>query len=240
MTTSYSCRALESVAPNALSIPKARELSTFLGSNHSPGMRLVGCIQVDGGNLEWIVTDLDVSVPQRPVHDIRPTERIVVKFSSNERVPPGIYSPRADFPFVPHTNLQNDGEWRSLCLYDQPSYEVNFTWTPARFLDRISWWLTETAHGSLHQPDQLLEPLLFGSYSDLVIPGDFIESAPQFTHRWTQPARVTRQEGTYTLIIDQLRGEPIPKRVCDKWRTPNPSSPLSRESSRLQHEGRLG
>ena len=210
MAAANPSRALERVAPNALSIPKASELAAFLGSEQSPGARLVGCIQVDGGNLEWIATDIDVSVPQRPVHDIRPTERIVVEFSSHERVPPGIYSPRSDFPFVPHTNLQNKGAWRSLCLYDRPWYEVNFTWTPARFLERISWWLTETAHGSLHQPDQPLEPLLFGSYSDLVIPGDFLETAPQFTHRWAHPARVTRQDDTYTLIFDQLNGEPIP------------------------------
>lgn len=210
MTTSHSSRALESVAPNALSIPKAREFAAFLGSNHSSGTRLIDCIHFDDGTLECITIDMDVSVPQRPVYAIKPTERIIVAFSSNEQVRPGVYSPRPDFPFAPHTNLQNDGEWRSLCLDDQPWYEANFTWNPVRLLDRIGWWLTETAHGSLHQPDQPLEPLLFGSYSDLVIPSEFLKSAPQFTHRWAQPERVTRQDGTYTLIFDQLSGEPIP------------------------------
>ena len=210
MTTSRSGRALEGVAPNALCIPRARELAAFLGANHSPGARLVDCNQFDDGTLEWMNLDVDVSIPQRPIHDIRGTERIIVAFSSDERVLPGVYSPRVDFPFAPHTNLQIDGQWRSLCLYDQPWYEVNFTWTPARFLNRISWWLTETAHGSLHQPDQPLEPLLFGSYSDLVMPSGFVNSSAQFTHRWAQPVRVNRQDGTYTLIFDQLSGEPLP------------------------------
>ena len=202
--------ALRKVAPSALTISKSSDLATFLCSRHVEGARLVGCNRLDDGTLESLTIDVDASIPQRPAYDIKRVERIVVAFPSDDQCPPEIYSPRPDFPYAPHTNLQNKGEWRSLCLYDQPWYEVNFTWNPARFLDRISWWLTETAHGSLHQPDQLLEPLLFGSYSDLVIPVEFVKSAPQFTHRWAQPARVTRQDGTYTLIFSQLSGEPIP------------------------------
>ena len=210
MAPTTSGRALVDVDPNALSILKARELADFLCSGHSEGVRLVSCCRSEDGILERLTIEVDVSVPQRPVYDIRPTESIVVEILSDERIPPGVYSPRADFPYAPHTNLQDPGELRSLCLYDQPWYEVNFDWNPARFLARIVWWLEETAHGSLHQADQALEPLLFDSRCDLVIPGELLNTAPRVSHRWTEPKVTMRPDGTYTLILERPKAVPNP------------------------------
>ena len=170
MAPNDSGRALANVGVDALSIPKAQELAVFLRAGHDERARLVNCWQSSNGGVECLEIEVSISVPQRPVHDIKPKENIVVGFASDEQIPPGVYSPRSDFPYAPHTNLQTAGDWRSLCLYAQPWPEVKFDWTPAQFLRRIIWWLEETAHGSLHQPDQPLEPLLFGSHSDLVIP----------------------------------------------------------------------
>ena len=99
------------------------------------------------------------------------------------------------------------GSGGSLCLYDQPWYEVQFDWNPVRFLERIVWWLEETAHGSLHQPDQPLEPLLFDSYSDLIIPSE-LRTMPRVSHRWAQVRRINRMGGNYTLALGGLTGEP--------------------------------
>ena len=200
-------RGLANVDADALSIAKARELAHFLCTGHGEGARLVNCWQSSDGSVEWLHIEVDVSVPQRPVHDIKPIEEIVIRFWPDDYIPPGVFSPRADFPYAPHTNLQTAGEWRSLCLYAQPWHEVKFNWTPAHFLRRISWWLEETAHGSLHQPDQPLEPLLFDSYSDLVIPSEIL-GFPRFSHRWAQGMRINRTDGDYTLALSDLTGVP--------------------------------
>ena len=207
MATSNADRAWARVDAGALLIPKAKDLADFLGPAHISGAQLTGYCQSSSGRVEWLRIEVTVSVPQRPVHDIRAKEEIVIGFSSDDHVPPGVFSPRPDFPYAPHTNLQNPGEWRSLCLYDQPWHEVRFDWTPAKFLRRIIWWLEETAHGTLHQPDQPLEPLLFGSHSDLVVPSSLL-SLPRVAHRWANGVRVDRSDGEYTLVLGELTGLP--------------------------------
>ena len=207
MATNASGRAWADVDADALSIPKAKELAVFLRAGHRGGARLVRCRQSSGGSVEWLTMEVSVSVPQRPANDIRPSEIIVIRFTSDDRLPPGVFSPRPDFPYAPHTNLQGPGEPRSLCLYDQPWYEVKFDWNPARFLGRIVWWLEETAHGSLHQPDQPLEPLLFDSYSDLIIPSE-LRTMPRVSHRWARISRINRMAGNYALALGGLAGVP--------------------------------
>ena len=195
------------VDANGLSIPKAKELAEYLRAGHGGGARLTNCWQSLEGSREWLAIEVPVSVPQRPVHDIKAKEEIVIGFSSDDHFPPWVLSFRPDFPYAPHTNLQTAGEWRSLCLYAQPWHEVKFDWSPANFLRRIIWWLEETAHGSLHHPDQPLEPLLFGSYSDLVIPSQ-LPSKPRVAGRWARSIRVNRPDGDYTLVLSELKGAP--------------------------------
>ena len=207
MAPNASGRALANVDADALSIPKAKDLADFLRAGRSEGARLINCWRSADGDVEGLTIEVSVSVPQRPVHDIKSNEIIVIRFGSDDRFPPGVYSPRPDFPYAPHTNLQTPGRWRSLCPYDQPWYEVRFDWTPARFIGRIAWWLAETAHGSLHQPDQPLEPLLFGSYSDLIVP-DEIMAMRRVSHRWAKGRRIDRMGGNYTLTLDGLTGVP--------------------------------
>ena len=207
MAPNASGRAWADVDADALPIPKAKELAIFLCAGYGDGVRLVSCCQSSDGSVEWLRIEVSVSVPQRPVYDIKPSETIMVGFTSDDRLPPGVFSPRPDFPYAPHTNLQNPGEPRSLCLYDQPWYEVKFDWNPARFLGRIVWWLEETAHGSLHQPDQPLEPLLFGSYSDLIVPSELL-AMPRFSYRWARDKRINRMSGNYTLTLEELTGTP--------------------------------
>ena len=207
MALSDAGRALVNIDADALSIPRAKELADYLRAGYAGGSRLTNCGQLSDGRVEWLTIEVSVSVPQRPVHDIRAKEEIVIGFWSDDHIQPCVLSPRPDFPFAPHTNLQHAGEWRSLCLYAQPWHEVKFDWTPANFLRRIIWWLEETAHGSLHQPDQPLEPLLFGSYSDLVIPS-LLLSMPRVAHRWARSRRVNRSDGDYTLVLTELTSVP--------------------------------
>ena len=207
MAPSDAGRVSANIDADALSIPKAKELADYLRAGHGDGARLTDCWQLSDGSVEGLTIEVAVSVPQRPVHDIKAEEEIVIGFSSDDHVPPGVFSTRPDFPYAPHTNLRAAGEWRSLCLYAQLWHEVKFDWTPPHFLRRIIWWLEETAHGSLHQPDQPLEPLLFGSYSDLVIPSQIL-GLPRVSQRWARGTRINRSTGDYTLVLSELTGVP--------------------------------
>ena len=85
MAPNASDRALADVDADALSIPKAKDLAIFLRAGHDDGARLVNCWQSSDGSVEWLIIEVSVSVPQRPVNDIKPKEIIVVVFSSNEQ-----------------------------------------------------------------------------------------------------------------------------------------------------------
>lgn len=65
----------------------------------------------------------------------------------------------------------------SLCLYAGTWQSLERTWTPQKHLQRILWWLSESAKGTLHRDDQSLEPLYFESPFDIVLPPDFDEKS---------------------------------------------------------------
>src|SRR5205823_4548508 len=85
---------------------------------------------------------------------------------------PEVVALRSDFPRVPHLNHRNREFPRSLCLYEQPWPEIALRWTPSAFVERIRYWLAETAKGTLHHADQPLEPLLLGTGRRIIIPAD--------------------------------------------------------------------
>jgi molybdopterin/thiamine biosynthesis adenylyltransferase len=125
---------------------------------------------------ETIVIDVEVERPQSLVHDIRRVERIAVVFRVEDHHQPEILALRADFPLVPHVFVAEQEVPRKLCIYDQPFENEKLTWTPARFIKRIRYWLAQTATGKLHGDDQPLEPLLAGSAVRLILPSDLAVS----------------------------------------------------------------
>ena len=188
------------ISPGAISISSASELARFLQSDYCENASLVGCRRLKG-DFELVTFNVNVSVPQRPVHDIRNIEPIAAVFSPDEDIQVDVCSLRTEFPSVPHTNLRPLEYPRSLCLYDQPMHEVIFSWTPASFIARIIWWLEGMAHGVLHGDDQPLEPLLFGSVSDLIVPGQFLRHSDAIVPHWATAERIRRTDGTYSLEI---------------------------------------
>jgi len=120
-----------------------------------------------------VVFQVQVERPQKVVHPILREERFAVLFTDGDDTYPEVLALRADFPRVPHTNLRDTELPRGLCLYDQPYENVKLDWTPARFLNRIRYWLQKSATGTLHDEDQPLEPLLLGAHQRLILPGDF-------------------------------------------------------------------
>jgi integrative and conjugative element protein (TIGR02256 family) len=60
-------------------------------------------------------------------------------------------------------------------LYFEPWEVVERNWTPEKYLNRVLWWLAETALGTLHLEDQPLEPLYFQNLYEVILPSDFEE-----------------------------------------------------------------
>lgn len=164
---------------------------------------------MDGArSIETVVIEVDVERPQRPIHDIRYKETIAVEFATEDTWYPEVLALRSDFPQAPHENLRKTEIPRSLCLYEQPWAEVALRWTPASFVERIRYWLRETARGALHGTDQPLEPLLFGSgYRIILAPGLLndlsSEGIAPLKVRLAAPV-----SDCMTLVAEPLRDEP--------------------------------
>lgn len=164
------------IASDELTIAKAVAVARTVIDGALPFVRLVACLRVTTPETDVVILDVDPELPQRPVNDIRRTERIALAFGVNDRLPPEPLALRPDFPQVPHLNLTSQEIPRSLCLYDEPWSEAKLKWTVVGQIERLRRWLTLTARGELHEVDQPLEPLLLGPTSVLVLPPDVLAS----------------------------------------------------------------
>lgn len=164
--------------PEELTLPRARELASLLGSGVPCFARLVGCRRgpVSAPDGEAVVFEVTVERPQLTAHPINQIERIAAVFDADPDLPPEVLALRADFPQVPHIFLRKSEFPRSLCLDDRPWQEVSRRWTSAAFVERVRWWLAQTARGSLHQDDQPLEPLVLDTAVPLILPPDLLSS----------------------------------------------------------------
>ncbi|MBU2621136.1 MAG: Mov34/MPN/PAD-1 family protein [Proteobacteria bacterium] len=122
-----------------------------------------------------IVECFNDQVPSRNQYGIKVRERLALVFTPETL--PEVRALRADFPTLPHMNHVLPGEPASLCLYADTWQSLERTWTPQKHLQRILWWFTESAKGTLHRDDQSLEPLYFESPFEIVLPPDFDEKS---------------------------------------------------------------
>ncbi len=143
-----------------------------------------------------VVECCDGTVPSRNPAGINNSERLVLLHGPELVTPHEVRALRVGFPVTPHQNHVLPGDPASLCLYFEPWSAVERTWTPEKHLQRILWWLRETALEKLHRSDQPLERLYFVSQFQIVLPADFNE-------RVTNPLEIlqiacarSRQSGT--------------------------------------------
>lgn len=122
-----------------------------------------------------VVECCDGTVPSRNSVGIKNRERLLLLHGPGLATPHEVWALRVGFPVTSHQNHVPPGEPASLCLYFEPWSAVERTWTPAKHLQRILWWLRETALGTLHRGDQPLERLYFVSRYQIVLPADFNE-----------------------------------------------------------------
>lgn len=158
------------VDPEGLGLPRAVACMRAVVRAGSQA-QLVECRT--NGDVEVVIFDIEVERPQRPVNDVHRVERIAARFTHADDSGPEALALRDDFPVVPHLNLRDEVRPRSLCLYDRSWDEVRSSWTGESFLNRVRWWLEQTARGELHDEDQPLEPLMFSHGYDLVVSSRF-------------------------------------------------------------------
>lgn len=131
---------------------------------------------VDGTYADFILVDCgDGSVPSRNRAGIKNRERFALVYRPSVPIPYEVRALRQGFPVTLHQNSVHFGEPPSLCLYFEPWPAVERNWTPQRHLERILWWLRETAAGTLHRSDQPLERLYFTTPYEIILPPDFHE-----------------------------------------------------------------
>ena len=118
-----------------------------------------------------LFAEVEVPIGQRPpVNDIRHAEPVAFYYPG-QGVEPHAYPLREDFPEnLPHMNMSWSGEPRSLCLFEMPSEEVLRIATPHVMVERVRWWLAETAHGRLHGVNQPLDPVFANSGQVVILP----------------------------------------------------------------------
>jgi len=105
------------VRAGELRIVKARDLALKLEAGEIAFASLVECRK--NGQLEAVVFDVDVEVPQVRRHAIRPSEHIAATFLDSDAIHPIIHALRKDFPQVPHLNLHVQEFPRDLCLSEE-------------------------------------------------------------------------------------------------------------------------
>jgi hypothetical protein len=166
-----------SVIPTDLSVPKARALALALAGKQIPYARLVESRRdTQRLGVEIVIVELQVERAQRAPHDIRRVELIAIEFDRDDSAQPEVLSLRRDFPSVPHLNLRSFDHPKSLCIYERPYSEIKLRWTPRSFVEAIRNWLSKTAEGSLHQPDQALEPLLQVGAVRIILPHQLMKA----------------------------------------------------------------
>jgi proteasome lid subunit RPN8/RPN11 len=199
------------VPASSIALVRAKAVADVLSGGRIPFLKLVECRQFTtsgGDNAEAIVVDIDVERPQHCVNDIHKEERVAIIFGPSDELAPEVLALRGDFPRVPHTNIRPTEYPRSLCLYDEPWSQIVIRWTPVNFLERIRFWLAETAKGTLHQADQPLEPLLMGGGYQLILPPDLFDTAKSDEHEELRIRLATRDADCRILVANRDKDAP--------------------------------
>ncbi|MEQ9875517.1 ThiF family adenylyltransferase [Pectobacterium brasiliense] len=129
----------------------------------------------DNNRSEYLIIDAaDGTVASGNQAHIRRKERLAIEINTSLKLPVLVHALRKDFPVLSHQHAGKPNSPRTLCLYEASWSAVERNWTPERFLDRIFWWLRESAEQRLHREDQPLEQLFYMSPYQLILPANHL------------------------------------------------------------------
>lgn len=181
---------------------RAREIVALLNADRAPFFKLVGVYLK--GHLDVLLVEIELGVAQRPAVDIRPVERIAVVFDADEDLRPEFIPARSDFPKDQlHVMVGGQDFPPTLCIWFAPFDELRANLTPIGLLEALKRWLECAAAGTLHDPDQPVEPLLRNAAGTLILPG--LPPAGRTPH--VVPTRLTeRPSGRFVLRLEDPKG----------------------------------
>jgi hypothetical protein len=210
----------DTIEPETITIPKAQELVKMILTQKVLWVKLVECLRVIPKDIsqeiqkeqklfeEIIVLDVEVEIPQHIVHDIKREERLAIIFSSEDKNYPFVLALRKDFPIdVPHLSLQPFDQPRCLCLSEVPYDEFKIRWTAPLFIEMIRNWLAKTAIGTLHAPDQPLEPLFLGSPPALILPSSLFSNSDEPDVERLNIYRIPLKNNLFNLIAVKVEDD---------------------------------
>ena len=154
-----------------LSISRAKDFALLIESGASAHVEVIECHRSDHDS-EIVVIELKPTVPQKRTVAIRRTERVSIEFRADDSRFPDVRALREDFPRerVLHLNGGTpQGEPPSLCLFAESWPDVRLRLTANALLHRVQNWFNDTANGSLHRPDQPLEPAFLAKPTPLIL-----------------------------------------------------------------------
>ncbi|MDK7738567.1 ThiF family adenylyltransferase [Providencia stuartii] len=132
--------------------------------------------QSKSGRSEYIVIDVaDGTVATGNQANIRRKERLAIEINPRLKFPILVHALRKNFPVLSHQHAGGVNSPRILCLYENNWNAVERNWTAERFLERIFWWLRESAEQRLHRDDQPLEQLFYLSPYQLILPANHLD-----------------------------------------------------------------
>ena len=179
----FESRFPDEVHATSLSHPAAAAMATLLCSGAYSGARLVACRRASdhADRPEMIVVDVEVALGQRPtINDVRSLEPVGIAYGRQGSLPT-VYPLRDSFPSeVPHFNLSGRGQPRSLCLFDMQPEEALRLATPLVLIERVRFWMRETAYGRLHGEEQPLDPVFFGAITQVILPQHLDQGADAY------------------------------------------------------------
>lgn len=167
-------RASSEIGPEDIRNPLLRALARQASRADYTGADVLGARCSEDRETEALLLEVRVELGQAERrNDIQLVEPVAI-VSATGSVAPQVYPLRADFPQnVPHLNANLPGLPKSLCLYLATPEDLARTIAPPRLLERVRWWMRETAYGRLHGQDQQLDPIFVGAAQAVVVSPDF-------------------------------------------------------------------
>lgn len=160
----------EHLYPQTVSLLKACENNPYIM------VREVRISETSPTRSEFIIIDAaDGTVAAGNQAGIRRTERLAIEVNPGAEIPVLALALRKNFPFLSHQHASEPNSPKILCLYEASWGAVERNWTPERFIQRIFWWLRESAGMRLHRDDQPLEQLFYLSPYQLILPANHLD-----------------------------------------------------------------
>ncbi|MGP2462861.1 Mov34/MPN/PAD-1 family protein [Pantoea ananatis] len=157
-------------ACNAPQSRLARSVVQYL--NESPNYPYAILLRIGReGTNDILDIELEIELEQRRQIPIRPREPVRLIFTLDDSRQPWVLSTREDFPVgLVHTTLDREGDGLALCIWEEAWSDLATNLTGQACIERIRNWFSSMSAGTIHDDDQVLEPLIHSTAHTLIIP----------------------------------------------------------------------